>query len=423
MRKGIKLEYRLVVLSICVFCVFVFFFTFRLAKDNTGKSSENSPFGVDFAVYYTAGQMVRSGETDDLYHASIHRASMERIMGREMPPNLPWMYPPTFLLMVTPFSFLPYTTALVVWLSITLALALFALFRLVPKQKSLALLAVGFPGVLMNLRWGQNGFLNTALLGFGLYFLEINPILAGLMFGLLTYKPQIALFAFLILFLSKKRRVLVWAIIFTLGFAILSGVLFGFDTWVQFVQSFSNSTSGFLDENWLSNAGVQPSMFINMRLAGINDTVNYIILTVIGLLVTGATGWVWHRTDRISLKAVTMCTGTFLIIPYFLQYDLMILSIPLVLFSYDLIEYGSRPIDFLLLLVLWATPVLDGVFVIWMNVHICPFILMALMIDVVARVKLQRETVCGESRVGGMPAPNSDLGEPERRFSVSEYRE
>ena len=164
-------------------------------------------------------------------------------------------------------------------------------------------------------------------------------------------------------------------------------------------------------------------MFINMRLAGINDTVNYIILTVIGLLVTGATGWVWHRTDRISLKAVTMCTGTFLIIPYFLQYDLMILSIPLVLFSYDLIEYGSRPIDFLLLLVLWATPVLDGVFVIWMNVHICPFILMALMIDVVARVKLQRETVCGESRVGGMPAPNSDLGEPERRFSVSEYRE
>lgn len=408
MRKGIKLEHRLVALSICVFCIFISFFVFRLVKDEAEKNNENSPFGVDFAVYYTAGQMVRSGETDDLYNASVHRASMEQIMGREMPPNLPWMYPPTFLLIVTPFSFLPYTTALVVWLSITFALALFAIFRLVPKQKSLALLAVGFPGVLMNLRWGQNGFLNTALLGFGLYFLESNPIMAGLMFGLLTYKPQIALFAFLILILSKKWRVLVWAIIFALGFAILSGVLFGFDAWVQFVQSFSNSTSGFLDENWLSNAGVQPSMFINMRLAGMNDTINYITLGVIGLLVTGITGWVWHRTDRIALKAVTMCTGTLLIIPYFLQYDLMILSIPLVLFSYDLIEYGSRPIDFLLLLFLWATPVLDGLFVIWTNVHICPFILMALIVDVVVRVKRQRKTACGESRIDEMPTQDSD---------------
>jgi len=415
--KGIKLEHRLAAYSIFVFCFFVFLFTIYIIAERTEKNSQVSPFGVDFGVYYTAGQMVRSGETDDLYNIPVHHAALERIMDREMPFYLPWMYPPTFLMIVTPFSFLPYTTALVVWLSITLALALFALFPLVPKRKSLALLVVGFPGVLMNLRWGQNGFLNTALLGFGLYFLESNPVLAGLMFGLLTYKPQIALFAFLVLFISKKWRVLSWAVVFTVGFAILSGVLFGFDTWVQFVQSFSNSTSGLLDNNWLSIAKVQPSMFINLRLAGIIDSVNYIILGVIGLVVAGATGWVWHHTDRIALKAATMCAGTLLVIPYFLQYDLMILSIPLVLLSYDYIEYGRRPIDFLLLLAFWMTPLLDWLLVRWTDVHICPFILMALILSVVMRVKRQFETEPAMNRIEGKVAEFSDDLYPQRETS------
>jgi len=211
--------------------------------------------------------------------------------------------------------------------------------------------------------------------------------------------------------------VLSWAVVFTVGFAILSGVLFGFDTWVQFVQSFSNSTSGLLDNNWLSIAKVQPSMFINLRLAGIIDSVNYIILGVIGLVVAGATGWVWHHTDRIALKAATMCAGTLLVIPYFLQYDLMILSIPLVLLSYDYIEYGRRPIDFLLLLAFWMTPLLDWLLVRWTDVHICPFILMALILSVVMRVKRQFETEPAMNRIEGKVAEFSDDLYPQRETS------
>jgi len=205
---GIKLENRLAAYSIFVFCFFVFLFTFCIIFENNHKDNPSSPYGVDFGVYYTVGLMVRSGEADDLYNVPVHHAALERNLGRTLPFYLPWMYPPTFLMIVTPFSYLPFTTALVLWLMITLALALFALFRLIPKRKSLAILAVGYPGVIMNLRWGQNGFLNTALLGFGLYFMETNPIMAGVMFGLLAYKPQIALFSYLILLISKKWKVL-----------------------------------------------------------------------------------------------------------------------------------------------------------------------------------------------------------------------
>lgn len=396
MDKGTELENRLAAYSIFVFCFFVFVFTFCTIVEKTGKDILQTPFGVDFGVYYTAGQMARSGDVANLYNTAIQHAALEINLNRILPPA-PWLYPPTFLLLIAPLSTLPYTTALVTWLIITFALAIFALYLLVPKRKSLALLAIGFPGVLMNLRWGQNGFLNTALLGFGLYFLESNPIAAGLMFGLLTYKPQIALFAFLVLFISKKWRVLTWAVVFSISFALLSGVVFGLDTWVQFSQTFSTSAKGLLDNTFFGLAGVQPSMFINLSLAGIKDSINYIVLGVTGIAVAGATGWVWKHTERIALKATTLCAGTFLIIPYFLQYDLMILSIPLVLLAYDCIEYGSRPADFLLLFVLWTIPILDLVSIRLANFHICPFILMTLIIWVIARIKrspMQAELSC-----------------------------
>lgn len=385
--KGIKLEYRLAAYSIFFFCLFALAFSYCITMEKSGKDILDSPIGIDFGVYFSAGSLAISGDAEDLYDTSIQHAALERNLGCALPAYLPWLYPPTFLLIVTPFSLLPFTTALVLWLTTTFILALSALFLLVPKRKSLALLAVGFPGVMMNLRWGQNGFLNTALLGFGLYFMESNPMIAGLAFGLLTYKPQMALFSFLILFISKKWRVLAWAVVFAVSFGMLSGVLFGFDTWVRFFQSFSTSATGLLDNIWQNLAKIQPTMFINLRIAGVNDSVNYVVLGVICITVSIATRWVWSHTDRIALKATTLCAGTLLVIPYFLQYDLMILSIPLVLLSYDCIEYGSCPTDIILLLLLWAIPALDLILIPLINVHICPFILVALIINAVSRTK------------------------------------
>jgi len=387
MGKGSKLENRLAVYSCIFLLAFVLVFSFNLVTEIAGTNTIASPYGVDFGVYYTAGRMVLAGDTHNLYNEAVHHAALEENLNRTLPFYLPWLYPPTFLLVIVPISLLSYPVALVLWLTVTLGLAVFAVYLLVPKHKSLALLACGFPGVIMNLRWGQNGFLNTALIGFGLYFLEGNPVLAGLMFGLLTYKPQLAFFSLLLLFVTKKWKVLLWAIVFTLGGAIVSGFAFGFDSWVNFVQSLTNTTSGLLDQNWKALAVIQPSLFITLRLAGIKDSINYIILGVIGIIVTLAARWVWKHTDRLALKGTVLVLGTLLVIPYFLQYDMMILSIPLTLLIYDYIEYGCNPVESAFLLLLWVLPILDWTLVIPTHVHVCPFILMALMGIVMLRIK------------------------------------
>ena len=55
------------------------------------------------------------------------------------------------------------------------------------------MLALAFPATFINLFHGQNGFLNAALLGAALLALDRRPVVAGILFGLLSYKPHLGL--------------------------------------------------------------------------------------------------------------------------------------------------------------------------------------------------------------------------------------
>src|SRR6202023_3344335 len=53
--------------------------------------------------------------------------------------------------------------------------------------------AAAFPAIFVNLGHGQNGFLTAGLLGAALLSLPRRPLLSGILFGLLAYKPQFGL--------------------------------------------------------------------------------------------------------------------------------------------------------------------------------------------------------------------------------------
>ncbi|HEV2171643.1 MAG TPA: glycosyltransferase family 87 protein, partial [Candidatus Binatus sp.] len=89
-------------------------------------------------------------------------------------------YPPTYLLIVWPLALLPYAWSLLAWTAITFALYLVVMYAIDSGRDSLWL-AIAFPGALVNLTNGQNGFLTLALLGGALLTLERRPIVAGVM--------------------------------------------------------------------------------------------------------------------------------------------------------------------------------------------------------------------------------------------------
>src|SRR5207237_2691224 len=98
------------------------------------------------------------------------------------------------------------------------------------------LLALAYPAVFVNLGHGHNGFLTAALIGFALVNLDTRPILAGILFGLLAYKPQFGLMIPLVLFATGRWRAVVAAGA-TVGLLALAATLaFGFDTWHAFFR-------------------------------------------------------------------------------------------------------------------------------------------------------------------------------------------
>ena len=69
------------------------------------------------------------------------------------------------------------------------------------------------PGVAVNVFFGQNGFLTAALLIGGLVNLDRRPILSGILFGMLTIKPQFGLLLPVLLLITGRWRVIAAAVV------------------------------------------------------------------------------------------------------------------------------------------------------------------------------------------------------------------
>ena len=113
--------------------------------------------------------------------------------------------------------------ALAVWQAVTLGLYLLTIGAILKHSRPAAygrsdkprpttwlwlLLALAFPAVLINIGHGQNGFLTAALLGGALVVLDRRPLVAGILFGLLVYKPQYGLMIPLVLAVERPLALL-----------------------------------------------------------------------------------------------------------------------------------------------------------------------------------------------------------------------
>ena len=99
------------------------------------------------------------------------------------------------------------------------------------------LLAVAFPAVFVNLGHGHNGFLTAALIGFALMQIDRRPVVAGVLFGLLAYKPQFGLMIPLVLLATTRWRALIAAAATVAALTLAVTLTFGADTWRAFFAS------------------------------------------------------------------------------------------------------------------------------------------------------------------------------------------
>ncbi len=208
---------------------------------------QGRPLGTDFSNVYAAGTYVLDGNAAAPFDPPQQFAREQAIFGQATQ-FYGWHYPPFFLFVAAALAWMPYGLALAVWQAVTLGLYLLTMRAIlkapfpetggaINSDPLWLLLALAFPAVLINIGHGQNGFLTAALLGGALVVLDRRPIVAGILLGLLVYKPQYGLMIPLVLAVSGRWKCFAAAAA-TVGLLALATTLtFGVGVWHAFLAS------------------------------------------------------------------------------------------------------------------------------------------------------------------------------------------
>ena len=279
---------------------------------------------TDFVTLWAAGRMALANHAAAAYDWPTLKLVEESILGHPLNGYLGWPYPPTVFFIVVPLSLLSYVNAFVLWVLGTF-LAYLAAIRAIIGDRVGYLLAASFPAVLANFIVGQNGLLSASLIGGILIFLERRPISAGVLLGLLTFKPHLGFLFTIALLVSGRWRVLASAGVVAALIAGASWAAFGGESWQAFLPSIGHALKIEGSADW----GKLQSAFGLTRAFGGSEALAWNVQIVVTLMVVGAIAVLWRSRATYELKAAALGTGALLATSHLLTYDLAILAVPL----------------------------------------------------------------------------------------------
>ncbi len=353
------------------------------------------PLGTDFSNVYAAGTYALDGQPTAPFDPARQFAREQLIYGQATP-FYGWHYPPFFLGLAALLALMPYGLSLAVWQAVTLILYLLAIRAIVAvsspsplrggaltegahggsddgketphpttgrsispargevKQEWL-LFALAFPAVLINLGQGHNGFLTAALIGGALTQLDRRPLIAGVLIGLLAYKPQFGLLIPLVLVVSGRWRVFAAAAVTVALLAFAVTFAFGIDVWLAFLASTKFTRSVVLEQGQTGWYKIQ-SVFSWVRMWGGGIDLAYAAQGAVTVAVAAALTWLWRGKTAYPLKAAALVIGCVLATPYSLDYDLMLLAPAIAYLSIDGVQRGFAPWEKTILAALWIVP-------------------------------------------------------------------
>ena len=351
------------------------------------------PLAPDFVSFWTAGKLALAGAPGSVWDPVMHAAAEVVTFPPAAGYNKAYyafFYPPPFLLICLPLALLPYGIAVTMWLATTGAAYIVTIRALLPPRWPGLLVAVAFPAALINTAFGQNGALSATLLGAAALQLERRPRLAGACLGVLCCKPHLALLVVPALFVARRWRALAWAVGAAAALCLVSLAVLHEVAWRGFITNLA------VAQEALQGGGVgfakMVSPFAAARLLGVGPTgawITQVIVSGIALLILlSVVRWRPGAAAEGAALAAAACLAT----PFLLDYDLMLLAVPLAWVAAEAERSGYLPWEKLVLAAVFLLPLVVRPIATLAGVPIAPPLLIALL-WVVAR------------RASAVPAP------------------
>ncbi len=316
--------------------------------------------GSDFIAFYAAAKQAAAGGAAGVYDVAKLHALEVALLGADAG-VYPWSYPPPYLLVVAPLALLPFVPALWTWLIATTGALILAVRQAAPHLITPALVVI-FPGVMQNLFAGQNGALSAALIAGGLVSLAGRPALAGFFFGMMIYKPHLALLLPLCLIAGRHFRALAWMVATAAALVLASLAAFGLEPWYLFIEQMPKSLE--YGAKLLIPWQRMPTVFIAVIKATDNFSWALAAQGISTVCAVAACTWVWMRNQGLAARALALAAAIPLATPHALDYDMAILVIPFAFLAWQSWRSGPRPGALFILVLLWIAPLL-----IWFASH------------------------------------------------------
>jgi len=339
--------------------------------DRMGK-----PIGGDFSAFWATSHMLLSGEAAYVYDDERVFEAEKSVTGVDYRNPVP--YPPVWFFVIAPLALFAYIPSLILWLTLTFSAFLYVTCRFAPHALTIWL-TLSFPGTFQNVIHGHNGFVTASILGFALLIIEKYPLTAGLLLGLLSFKPHLVMMIPLFLVAGRCWRVLSGLIISVSLLVSASVILFGFDAWVKFFEKIPFMM--YLLKNGFLQMHQVVSTLGALLLLGIPYSVAVWIHLVCALIGIGFTAAAWYKNKPGCVKHSLLVLTVLLVTPYSNSYDLTLLALPICWIGWEAYKRGeiSNPATFFLIAA-WFLPLVTVDLAVHTRFQPAPFLILCMVI-------------------------------------------
>ena len=319
-----------------------------------GDALTCNTLGYDFTGFYAAGQLVLRGQAAQVFDAVALFAAEQAANNVES--VLPWAYPPVSFLLVSPLALLPYKVALIVWMAINTIPVIALVTRFSGMRWHVA---AAIPIIMHAAFCGQNGGITGALLVGGVMLLDgPRPWLAGVVFGLACFKPQVCLLLPVCLLAAGRRDALAAMAATVLGMAGLSLALFGTEPWLAFLHHLT-AHLGYVDDGFLPRARF-PTIYAAVYTLT-HDAIAAKLAQAASSVCAFLAVWeVWGRSEDRFSRVLVLATVMPLASPFMLEYDLVLTAAPAALLLQRIMTGRATRQDRYGVQFLWFLPIVAG---------------------------------------------------------------
>jgi alpha-1,2-mannosyltransferase len=362
----------------------------------------NAP-GTDWMVFYGAARSFFAGKLDLIFDGEDFtgylNATFSDWLSKPLPYR-PWVYPPTYLLLLLPFGKLTFSTS---YFAFQLLSAV--LLALVLSWESDRPLAAPFviccallcPAASINVSMGQNAFLSSALLVGGWRVSRRYPVLGGAILAMLAVKPQFGLLVPVALIAARQLRAVITLVATAAAFFGASIAVFGLDVWRQWIDV--ATTFGDPQGKWMENGRMWgDSVYACMAALGASAAAADWVQGAAMCLSAAFVYYAFRQTLPGDHKLAVLLAATILAAPHSSLHDAVLLAIASLLWVCDSAGISRSVWKWPLAGALWLAPLFNPP-LISLPGRLTPVVIIAFIVAVLAHGNRLNVASSGEAEI------------------------